>query len=160
MSNRGRLSRFRLSLARVPATTRSLPRVIHLPEEVAGCEYGFVFLSSILHAHVNELFAGMRVLGCYQFRVTRNSELFVDDEEVEDLLQAVEGELRSRRYGDRGARARDERSLYLHASDVLEARHRRGKHRGSGLLNEKLGGLAIRRRHQQRDARRTRQRGQ
>jgi polyphosphate kinase len=59
-----------------------------------------VFLSSIIHAYVNDLFPGMEIAGCYQFRVTRNSELFVDDEEAEDLLRAVEGELRSRRYGD------------------------------------------------------------
>ena len=42
----------------------------------------------------------MRVRGCYQFRVTRNSDLFVEQEEVDDLLRAVEGELASRRYGD------------------------------------------------------------
>ena len=60
---------------------RSLPRVIQVPDEIAGHENGFVFLSSILHAHVGELFSGMEVRGCYQFRVTRNSDLFVDDEE-------------------------------------------------------------------------------
>jgi polyphosphate kinase len=42
----------------------------------------------------------MRMRGCYQFRVTRNSDLFVEQEEVDDLLRAVEGELASRRYGD------------------------------------------------------------
>ena len=52
---------------------RVLPRVIRMPKEIAGCEYGFVFLSSVLHAHVGELFSGMHVKGCYQFRVTRNS---------------------------------------------------------------------------------------
>jgi polyphosphate kinase len=46
----------------------------------------FIFLSSILHAHVGDLFPGMVVTGCYQFRLTRNSELFVDEEEVDDLL--------------------------------------------------------------------------
>ncbi len=79
---------------------RALPRVIRLPNEVAGCENGFVFLSSILHAHVNELFSGMTVRGCYQFRVTRNSELLVDDEEATDLRQALQGELTHRQYGD------------------------------------------------------------
>src|ERR671929_497419 len=54
---------------------RVLPRVIRMPQEVAGRPYDFVFLSSILHAHVDELFAGMRVVDSYQFRVTRNSEL-------------------------------------------------------------------------------------
>ena len=79
---------------------RVLPRVIHLPAAVAGCEYGFVFLSSILHAHVGELFAGMRIKGCYQFRVTRNSDLFVDEEEVTNLREALQGELTHRHYGN------------------------------------------------------------
>ena len=79
---------------------RALPRVIKLPKEIAGCEHGFVFLSSILHAHVHELFSGMTVKGCYQFRVTRNSELLVDDEEATDLRKALQGELTHRQYGD------------------------------------------------------------
>jgi polyphosphate kinase len=79
---------------------RALPRLIQLPRECGSGPHDFVFLSSIIHTHVNDLFPGMEVTGCYQFRVTRNSELFVDDEEAEDLLRAVEGELRSRRYGD------------------------------------------------------------
>ncbi|MGA7949524.1 MAG: polyphosphate kinase 1 [Thiobacillaceae bacterium] len=78
---------------------RALPRVIHMPAEIAGCEYGFVFLSSILHAHVGELFTGMSVQGCYQFRVTRNSDLFVDEEETKNLRQALQGELPQRNYG-------------------------------------------------------------
>lgn len=79
---------------------RALPRVIRMPREIAGHEYGFVFLSSILHAHVGELFSGMTVKGCYQFRVTRNSDLFVDEEEVKDLRQALQGELSHRQFGD------------------------------------------------------------
>ena len=79
---------------------RALPRVIRLPPEIAGCEYGFVFLSSILHAHVDELFSGMQVKGCYQFRVTRNSDLTLDDEEISDLRLALQGELPQRQYGD------------------------------------------------------------
>jgi polyphosphate kinase len=89
----------RNSGAAVVQAPRSLPRVIRLPEKVAGCEYGFVFLSSILHAHVGELFSGMTVEGCYQFRVTRNSDLFVDDEETKNLRQALQGELPQRHYG-------------------------------------------------------------
>jgi polyphosphate kinase len=46
---------------------RVLPRVIRLPREIADCDHGFVFLSSVIHAHVGELFSGMEVLGCYQF---------------------------------------------------------------------------------------------
>ena len=86
-------------LAVVPAP-RALPRVVRLPDEVALNDYDFVFLSSIIHANIDSLFPGMKVRGCYQFRVTRNSDLFVDEEEINDLLQAVEGELSSRRYGD------------------------------------------------------------
>ena len=79
---------------------RALPRLIRIPAEVATGANDFVFLSSIIHTHVKDLFEGMKISGCYQFRVTRNSELFVDTEEVDDLLRALEGELPSRRYGD------------------------------------------------------------
>ncbi len=79
---------------------RVLPRAIPLPPEIAGCPHAFVFLSSILHAHVGELFAGMEVLGCYQFRVTRNSDLFVDEEEVKNLRISLQGELPQRHFGD------------------------------------------------------------
>ena len=79
---------------------RSLPRVIRLPEDI--CEAGtsnFVFLSSVIHANVDGLFPEMRVEGCHQFRVTRNSNLYVDNEEVEDLVRALEGQLAASRYG-------------------------------------------------------------
>ncbi|BAU57390.1 polyphosphate kinase 1 [Halorhodospira halochloris] len=80
---------------------RSLPRVIQLPEEeiAGGGPHDFVFLSSVIHAFVNDLFPGMTVRDCYQFRVTRNSDLFIDEEEVDDLMRALEGELPQRRYG-------------------------------------------------------------
>src|SRR5580698_3214843 len=77
---------------------RSLPRLIKLPDELGS--RNFVFLGTIVEAFVSKLFAGMRMRGCYQFRVTRNSDLFVEQEEVDDLLRAVEGELASRRFGD------------------------------------------------------------
>ena len=79
---------------------RVLPRVIALPENVATGENDFIFLSSVLHQHVNELFSGMEVLGCYQFRVTRNSDLFVDEEEIKNLRLALQGELPQRHLGD------------------------------------------------------------
>lgn len=79
---------------------RVLPRTIPMPPELSGCEHGFVFLSSILHAHVGELFSGMEVLSCHQFRVTRNSNLFVDDEEVKNLRTSLQGELPHRHFGD------------------------------------------------------------
>lgn len=87
-----------LAVVQVP---RSLPRIIKLPK-LAGdpdSTTSFVFLSAVISAFVAQLFSGMTVQGCWQFRVTRNSDLFVDDEEVDDLLRAVEGELAQRRYG-------------------------------------------------------------
>src|SRR5580693_9388444 len=76
---------------------RSLPRIVSLPD--GGARRRFVALSSIVETFVPRLFKGVQVLGCYQFRVTRNSDLFVDDEEIDDLRRALEGELAHRRYG-------------------------------------------------------------
>jgi len=90
----------RSSGAAIVQAPRALPRVIRLPKELTGLDYGFAFLSSILHRHVGELFSGMNVHGCYQFRVTRNSDLFVDDEEVKNLRTALQGELPQRHFGD------------------------------------------------------------
>ena len=79
---------------------RSLPRIIRLPDDLcAAGEHGFVFLSSVIRVHVDQLFPGLQVGGCYQFRVTRNSNLYVDDEEVSDLVRALEGQLEATRYG-------------------------------------------------------------
>jgi polyphosphate kinase len=88
------------SRAAIVQAPRVLPRVIRLPKAVADGPNDFIFLTSVLHAHVAELFTGMRVLGCYQFRVTRNSDLFVEEEEVKDLRQALQGELPQRHFGD------------------------------------------------------------
>lgn len=79
---------------------RSLPRVVRLPEPAGRGPNDFVFLSSIIHAHVDELFPGMRVTGCYQFRATRNSDMLVDVDVDEDLLEVLQGELLERHYGD------------------------------------------------------------
>ncbi|MGQ0834552.1 MAG: polyphosphate kinase 1 [Gammaproteobacteria bacterium] len=76
---------------------RSLPRVVPLPQG-AGPR-AFVLLSTIVDVFAPKLFSGISVLGCYQFRVTRNSDLFVDEEEIDDLRRALEGELAHRRYG-------------------------------------------------------------
>jgi polyphosphate kinase len=85
-----------IAVVQVP---RSLPRLLRFPRKVAGGPHDFVMLSSIIRAHVAELFPGMRVEGCSEFRVTRNSDLWVDEEEVEDLLAAVKGELSNRKFG-------------------------------------------------------------
>ena len=83
----------------VPAP-RSLPRIIRLPEHLSSPDcHDYVFLSSIIRVHVEELFPGLKVEGCYQFRVTRNSNLYVDEEEVSDLVGALEGQLEASRYG-------------------------------------------------------------
>jgi polyphosphate kinase len=88
----------RVAIVQAP---RILPRIIKLPPELSnGHRTTFVFLTSILHENVQELFAGMSVLGCYQFRVTRNSDLFVDEEDVKDLRRALQGELPQRHFGD------------------------------------------------------------
>ncbi|SEN56654.1 polyphosphate kinase 1 [Nitrosomonas marina] len=79
---------------------RSLPRVVQIPSAHSNGNHDFVMLSSIIHAHVKDLFPGMNVLGCYQFKVTRDSDLLIDDEEVDDLLRALEGELPSRRFSN------------------------------------------------------------
>lgn len=79
---------------------RSLPRIIELPDNISKSgEHNFVFLSSIIRVHVDRLFPGLDVDGCYQFRVTRNSDLYIDDEEVSDLVRALEGQLEASRYG-------------------------------------------------------------
>ena len=79
----------------------SLPGLIQLPPDVDGNgPHDYVFLSSIIHAYVDELFHGLKVVGMYQFRLTRNSDLIFDEDEVDDLINAMEGQLLSRRYGD------------------------------------------------------------
>jgi polyphosphate kinase len=85
-------------MAIVPAP-RSLPRLVRLPDEICGGGENLVFLSSMIHAHAEELFPGMEVKGCYQFRLTRNADLELEDD-LEDLASALRGELLSRRFGD------------------------------------------------------------
>ena len=85
-------------LAIVPAP-RSLPRLIKVPTEIVPEGDNFIFLSSIIHAYVDELFPGMSVIDCHQFRVTRNSDLEMTNVEVEDYAMALQGQLHSRRFG-------------------------------------------------------------
>ena len=72
--------------------------MLELPAEVAPAN-SFVLLASIIHAHLGELFAGRRVVGYSQFRVTRDADLWFDEEEVKNLRQALEGELPQRQFG-------------------------------------------------------------
>ncbi|WP_163098247.1 polyphosphate kinase 1 [Acidithiobacillus ferrianus] len=78
---------------------RILPRIIQIPPPLAS-HSDFVFLSSIIHEYVQLLFPGLKIQGFYQFRVTRNSELFVDEEEVDNLLDALADELPMRPFGE------------------------------------------------------------
>ncbi|WP_406564490.1 polyphosphate kinase 1 [Moraxella bovoculi] len=86
-----------INRAIVPAP-RSLPRVIRLPDELTGGKDHHIMLSAVIHEHVGELFLGMKVIGCHQFRLTRNADLALSDD-VEDLAKALEGELDNRRFG-------------------------------------------------------------
>ena len=71
---------------------RTLPRLIRLPSDLPDVgPSDFVFLSSVIEEFVSELFPGVKIKGCHQFRVTRNSDLYVDDEEISDLVRALEG---------------------------------------------------------------------
>jgi polyphosphate kinase len=78
---------------------RVVPRIIKLPHEVSGSEHAFVMLSSVLHAHLHELFPGRTVANYSQFRVTRDADLWIDEEEVKNLRAALQGELPQRQFG-------------------------------------------------------------
>ncbi|MFO1234909.1 MAG: polyphosphate kinase 1 [Rivihabitans pingtungensis] len=79
---------------------RILPRVIKLPEHIAGKPNCFIFLSSMARPYRRALPSGMAIKGFYQFRLTRNSELTVEEDELKNLRTALQGELRHRQYGD------------------------------------------------------------
>jgi len=85
----------RLAVVQAP---RVLPRLVKLPREDGGRDY--VFLDQLIGYFLADLFPGTEILGYWSFRLTRNSELYVDEEEVANLLTAVENELHNRRRGD------------------------------------------------------------
>jgi len=68
-----------------------LPRVIKLPREIAEAENEFLLLSSVMHAHLADLFPGRDIVAYSQFRVTRDADLWIDEEEVKNLRQALAG---------------------------------------------------------------------
>ncbi len=121
-----------LAIVQVP---RSLPRVVRVANGGSGVT--LVLLSNIVWEFIALLFPGMAVHGCYPFRVTRNSDLFVDEEEVDDLRRALEGELAHRRYG---AAVRLETSMDC-PDDIAEfllkefSLHRDDLYRVSGPVN-------------------------
>jgi polyphosphate kinase len=77
---------------------RILPRMVKLPRQDSRQDY--VFLGQLIGHYLSELFPGTSILGYWAFRVTRNSELYIDEEETANLLKAVENELHNRRKGD------------------------------------------------------------
>jgi polyphosphate kinase len=83
-----------LAVVQIP---RILPRMVKLPGEA---RLHYVYLGSLIGHHLADLFPGTRILGYWPFRVTRNSELYIDEEETANLLKAVENELHNRRKGD------------------------------------------------------------
>jgi polyphosphate kinase len=78
---------------------RVLPRIIRIPPDIGGRDNDFVMLSSVIHAHLHELFPGREVVNYAQFRVTRDADLWIDEEEVKNLRQALQGELPQRQFG-------------------------------------------------------------
>ncbi|WP_089159155.1 polyphosphate kinase 1 [Caballeronia sordidicola] len=79
---------------------RALPRLVRMPEALSGYPHGFVLLSSLLQRFVDALFPHLVVRSCNQFRITRNSELFVDEDEITNLRVALQGELPARHLGN------------------------------------------------------------
>ena len=89
---------FRMGVVQVP---RILPRLIEVPAAFAPpARRVYLFLSSLISAYIGNLFPGLEVRGCYAFRVTRNSELYLDEDEADNLLEAMQEQLARRRKGD------------------------------------------------------------
>jgi polyphosphate kinase len=99
---------------------RVLPRVIRLPDHLSDTGTSFCLLSSVIHAHIADLFPGREVTGYSQFRVTRNSDLWVDELEVKDLRQSLQSELPSRHFGA-AIRLEVSRNCPPHIADFLLA---------------------------------------
>jgi polyphosphate kinase len=78
---------------------RLLPRVIKLPPTIAEADNEFLLLSSVMHAHLGDLFAGRDIVAFSQFRLTRDADLWLDEMEVKNLRQALQGELPQRQFG-------------------------------------------------------------
>lgn len=85
-----------IAIVKVP---RVLPRVIALPPKLASGQQAFVLLSSVIRAHLEDVFPGRRIAGFSQFRVTRDSDLWIDEREVRNLRQALRTELTQRHFG-------------------------------------------------------------
>lgn len=84
------------AVVQVPAV---LPRFVSLPSHPGGPRHAFLPLEDLIRTHLPELFPGMTIEHAAAFRVTRDSDLEFDDDEVEDLLKAVEEQIRKRKKG-------------------------------------------------------------
>ncbi len=82
------------ALVQVP---RILPRVLRVPDR--GSSYDFVFIGDLIKHHAAKIVSGVEIAGAHLFRVTRNSNLYYDEEETNNLLSAIEEELRRRNRG-------------------------------------------------------------
>jgi len=78
---------------------RVLPRVMKLPASLGAGDNAFLLLSAVLHEHLGNMFPGRDVVSYSQFRVTRDADLWFDEEEVKNLRQALQGELPHRQFG-------------------------------------------------------------
>ena len=105
---------------------RTLPRLMKVPADIAGIPHGYVLLSALISIFANDLFPGMQVKGVYQWRVTRNSDLFVDEEEVTNLRQALQGELSQRNFGA-GVRLEIDLSAPAHLAEFLQREFQLGE---------------------------------
>ena len=89
----------RLTTIAVLKAPRVLPRIIKMPPEISGAQNEFILLSSVITAHLADLFPGREIVAYSQFRVTRDADLWIDDQEVKNLRQALRGELKDRQFG-------------------------------------------------------------
>jgi len=103
-----------LAVVQVP---RILPRLVPYRAGQRGM-YRYIFIGNLIQAHVGSLFHGVQVKGAYQFRVTRNSDLYLDEEETDNLLKAIELELRKRSRGD-AVRLEVQKDCPAHITDQL-----------------------------------------
>jgi polyphosphate kinase len=105
---------------------RVVPRLIAMPRN-KGEPWDYIYLASLIKQHIGELFPGLILDGVHAFRVTRNSDLYIDDEEAENLLRTIEQELRRSSRGNavrlevEADCPRDFRELLLEFFDLTDA---------------------------------------
>jgi polyphosphate kinase len=87
------------TLHAVVAIPRVLPRLVRIPHPSQE-EWHYILIQNLIQNHINELFPGLTVEQVYGFRITRNSDLYIDEEEAENLLRTIEDELRKRARGN------------------------------------------------------------